>query len=134
MRYVCKEHGLSERTVPVGMSCGGLVAVKFAAKYPELVSCMYLDALQMSGISELICYREMPMDKIPVLVKNRVPVALVVGGSDMVVPFHENGILLKNAYEQAGLDLAFAIKPECAHHPHGLEDPTEMVAFILKHT
>ena len=166
VRYVCKEYGLSERTVPVGMSCGGLVAVKFAAKYPELVSCLYLDApvmnymscpcgfgtgdalvgegydgikevldaLQMSGISELICYREMPMDKIPVLVKNRVPVALVVGGSDMVVPFHENGILLKNAYEQAGLDLAFAIKPECAHHPHGLDDPTEMVEFILQHS
>lgn len=165
VRYVCKEYGLCERTVPVGMSCGGLIAVKFAAKYPELVSCLYLDApvmnymscpcgfgtgnalvgegydgikevldaLQLSGMSELICYREMPMDKIPTLITNYIPVALVVGGSDTVVPFHENGILLKNAYEQAGLPLAFAIKPECAHHPHGLEDPTEMVEFILKH-
>ena len=165
VRYICEKYGLSLRTVPVGMSCGGLIAVKFAAKYPELVSCLYLDApvmnymscpcgfgtgdalvgegydgikevldaLQLSGMSELICYREMPMDKIPTLIENKIPVALVAGGSDMVVPFHENGILLKQAYEQAGLPLAFAIKPECAHHPHGLEDPAEMVVFILEH-
>lgn len=166
VRWVCKEYGLSERVVPVGMSCGGLMAILFAAKYPQMISCLYLDApvlnymscpcgfgegkrlreetvngiqelldaLKMKSISQLICYREMPLDKIPILMNNRLPVVMVAGGSDYVVPYHENGLMLQQAYEQAGLDLAVYMKPECAHHPHGLEDPTEVVAFILKHT
>ena len=162
VRYVCKEYGLSERTVPVGMSCGGLIAVKFAAKYPELVSCLYLDApvlnylscpcalgnkaqakeetvaelfaaLGMDSISQVIGYREMPLDKVPVLVAHRIPVVMVAGGSDTVVPYHENGALLQKAYEQAGLECPTYIKPECDHHPHGLDDPTPVVQFILTH-
>jgi pimeloyl-ACP methyl ester carboxylesterase len=164
VKFVAEKYGLSEKTVPVGMSCGGLIAVKFAAKYPELVSCLYLDApvmnymscpcgfgsgdplvgegydgirevldaLHMSSISELICYREMPMDKIPVLLENKIPVAMVAGGSDPVVPYHENGINLQRAYEKSDIPFVLYIKPECAHHPHGLEDPTKVVEFILK--
>ena len=41
--------------------------------------------------------------------------------------------LLHKAYEQAGLECPTYIKPECGHHPHGLDDPTEVVAFILAH-
>ena len=166
VKFVAEKYGLSEKTVPVGMSCGGLIAVKFAAKYPELVSCLYidapvmnymscpcgfgsgdplvgegydgirevLDALHMSSISELICYREMPMDKIPVLLDNKIPVAMVAGGSDPVVPYHENGINLQCAYEKTDVPFVFYIKPECAHHPHGLEDPTPVVEFILKNS
>ncbi len=33
-----KEFGLYKKCVPVGMSCGGLIGSKFAAKYPEYVS------------------------------------------------------------------------------------------------
>lgn len=44
IRYVVKKFGAAEKCAPVGMSCGGLIAVQFAAKYPELVSYLYLDA------------------------------------------------------------------------------------------
>ena len=45
VRYVQMKCGLqSKKCALVGMSCGGMVAIKFAARYPELVSCMYLDA------------------------------------------------------------------------------------------
>lgn len=163
VRFVAGKYGLNEKVVPVGMSCGGLSAVKFAAAYPELVACMYLDApvfnymscpcgfgvgealdkgkgideaigaLGLSGISELICYRDMPMDKIPALVKHKIPVVMVVGDSDTAVPYTENGILLKNAYTAAGLELPVYIKEGCAHHPHGLDDCSIVVDFILKH-
>ena len=162
VRFVADKYAVDKRVVPIGMSCGGLMAIKFAAKYPELVSCLYLDApvlnylscpyglgsksyvkdetvaelletLEMDGLSQLIGYREMPLDKIPQLIAHRIPVVLVAGGSDTVVPFHENGALLHKAYEQAGLECPTYIKPECDHHPHGLDDPTEVVAFILAH-
>ena len=106
------------------------MAIKFAARYPKLVSCLYLDApvlnymscpcgfgegdplsddgiqeildaLKMKSISQLICYRDMPMDKIPELIKHKLPVVMVAGGSDRVVPYHENGLLLQKAYEES---------------------------------
>lgn len=155
------EYGLAPKCVPVGMSCGGLIAVKFAARFPELVSCLYLDApvmnymscpcgfgvgnsladnnreildaLGMSSISELICYREMPMDMLPQLVQSRIPAVLIAGDSDTVVPYTENGILLERAYRLNQIPLFHAIKPGCDHHPHGLEDPTPVVEFIMNH-
>lgn len=162
VHFVAKQYGLNERVVPVGMSCGGLMAIKFAAKYPELVSCLYLDApvlnylscplglggkaetkeetvaelfaaLEMDSVSQVIGYREMPLDKVPVLIANRIPVIMVAGGSDTVVPYHENGALLQAAYEKAGLECPVYIKPECDHHPHGLDDPTPVIDFILTH-
>lgn len=161
--YVAEKFGLKPSVVPVGMSCGGLWAIKFAARHPELVDCLYLDApvlnymswpcgfgvatenftqaqineaLQahgMSSISELICYREMPLDKIPVLIAHQIPVIMVAGGKDRVVPYVENGLYLQKAYEAAGGTLKVFIKPDCDHHPHSLEDPTPIVEFILNH-
>ena len=49
--YLHAEYGLCEKCVPVGMSCGGLIGSKFAAKYPEKVSALYLDAPVMNLLS-----------------------------------------------------------------------------------
>lgn len=161
VEFVADKYGISSRCVPVGMSCGGLIAVKLAAKYPELVSCLYLDApvmnymscpcgfgvgkriesdfsviysdLGIKDMSELICYRDMPMDKIPSLVENRIPVVMVAGDSDEIVPYCENGILLEKAYIENGIDLEVYIKNGCGHHPHGLENPQPVVDFIIRH-
>lgn len=161
--YVAEKFGLQRRAVPIGMSCGGLWAIKFAARHPELISCLYLDAPvlnymswpcgfgcategvagaqieeilnahRMSSMSELINYRQMPLDKLPQLIACKIPVVLVAGGSDRTVPYHENGLYLQTAYEKAGLEIAVYIKPECDHHPHGLDDVTPVVDFIMSH-
>ena len=158
---VAEKYGLSPKTVPIGMSCGGLIAIKFAAKYPELVSCLYLDApvvnlfscpcgfgagnpldegrgirellnaLGMKDMSQLISYREMPLDKLSRLIENKIPVIMVASGNDPVVPYHENGELLQKAYEAAGVEHQVYIKPNCGHHPHGLENVDTVVDFIL---
>lgn len=161
VQSVQNEYSLRNRCVPVGMSCGGLMAIKFAAKYPELVKCLYLDApvlnymscpcgfgvgrplfsnnsqilkaLGMGSISELLAYREMPLDRLPVLVEKQIPVVMVAGDSDNTVPYCENGEFLKRAYEKSGVELEVYIKPGCDHHPHGLEDPAPVMDFILRH-
>lgn len=53
-------------------------------------------------MSELICSREHPLDKLPELIKNGIPVVMEYGTSDTVVPYCENGALLEKYYEQHG--------------------------------
>lgn len=163
VQFVTEKYGLYQKIVPIGMSCGGLIAIKFAVKYPNLVSCMYLDAPVLNymscpcgfgigtplgdgrgvdeilnalhlTLSELICYREMPMDQLPLLVKHKIPVVMVTGDADTVVPYEENGILLQRAYESAGVTLQVFVKIGCDHHPHGLEDYRSVVDFIFCHS
>jgi len=145
------------------MSCGGLMSVKLAARYPELVSCLYLDApvinylscpsgfgaagqagratllaemqeaLGLKSLIDVLQYHQSPLDLLPELVKHRIPVVMVAGGADLTVPYLENGWILQQVYEENGLELQVHVKPDCDHHPHGLEDPTQVVDFILKH-
>jgi len=158
--FLNEEFGLYGKCVPVGMSCGGLIGTKFAARYPEKVSCLYIDApvlnllscpggigigsegisydeyFQATGrtISELICYREHPIDKMPILLENKMPIIMVAGDSDPVVPYCENGAILEKFYKENGGEIEIHIKPGCAHHPHGLEDNTPIINFVLAHT
>ena len=163
MTYVTETYGLSPRVVPIGMSCGGLQAIKLAARCPEKIACLYLDnpvlnylscpcgfgkaqvlddgdaipeilnALGYESISQLICCRDMPMDHLPKLIEHEIPAVLVAGLKDDIAPYEENGILLQQAYEKAGVDLLLCLKPEDGHHPHGLDDPKAAVEFILNH-
>lgn len=161
IRFVQNEYKLNSQCVPVGMSCGGLIAIKLAARYPELIKCLYLDApvvnfmscpcgfgignplsadnseilnaLGLKSISELLAYRDMPLDKLGALVSHRIPVVMVAGDSDKVVPYCENGIFLQRAYKDAGVEIEVYMKPGGDHHPHGLEDPAPVVDFILRH-
>lgn len=155
--FLIREYGLSHKCVPVGMSCGGMFAVKFAAKYPEYAAGLYLDApvlnllscpadmgISKSGMrkefeeatgmtmSELICYREHPIDKLPILLKYRIPVAMVYGIEDLVVPYCENGAILEKYYRKHDLDLFAIGKDGCGHHPHGLKDPSPVMKFITE--
>ncbi len=156
--HISKEYNLNPKCVPVGLSCGGMFAVKFAAKYPKLVSCMYLDApvlnllscpadlgvgksemleefTQATGItkSELICYRKHPMDYFPVLLENNIPIILVYGKDDEIVPYCENGAILESFYKDNGGVLELIGKDNCGHHPHGLENPVKIIEFVEKH-
>ncbi len=51
IRAVAAEYGLDPKSVPVGMSCGGLMAVKLAAMHPDVVGCLYLDAPVINYLS-----------------------------------------------------------------------------------
>ena len=160
MRYVdflARTKGLSPRCVPIGMSCGGLHAVKFADYCPDRVAALYLDAPVINLLScpmafgrkardeamvreclaalnmeekDILSYREHPLDVMHILVKHRIPVVMVYGDADPVVPYAENGALLERAYKAAGAPFVSFCKPGCAHHPHGLADPTPIVTAL----
>ena len=158
-QYLHNEYGLYEKCVPVGMSCGGLIASKFAAKYPECVSALYLDAPVMNllscpagmglsddsmlqefidatqmTLSQLICYREHPIDQMHLLLSHQIPIVLIYGDSDDVVPYCENGAILEKFYRENGGTLLSIGKTGCGHHPHGLSDNTPIIEFIEKHS
>lgn len=159
-KYLSSEFGLYEKCIPVGMSCGGLIATKFAARHPECVSALYLDApvlnllscpaglggksintllpefIEATGmtLSELISYREHPIDKMHILLKNNIPIFLVYGDSDDVVPYSENGAVLEKYYKENGGIIISVGKEGCGHHPHGLTDNMELIKFCEKYS
>jgi hypothetical protein len=58
----------------------------------------------------------------------------VYGENDAVVPYSENGKILKDYYIAHGKSSILKVigKPDCGHHPHGLSDPQPIVDFILE--
>lgn len=155
--YLSLEYGLNEKFVAVGMSCGGLIATKFTAKYPEYVQALYLDAPVMNflscpagigkaedsmmqefmdatgmDISSLINYRDNAIDKKDILLKNNIPIIMVYGDSDGTVPYDENGAFLEKYYRENNGTIVTIGKENCGHHPHGLEDNTPIIEFIEK--
>lgn len=163
--FLVKEFGLGEKCVPVGMSCGGLFGIKLAGMYPEMVSMLYLDApvvnilsmldmgtpenccpiraeeiFQALGLSrsEMIAYRDHPLDYLPQLVAERIPVCLVYGGADTVVLPNENAELIKKAYIQSGVPFMWFKKEGLNHHPHALQgldqdEQKQVIDFIIEH-
>lgn len=155
--FLCQEFHLNEKCLPVGMSCGGMHAVYFAAKYPKRVAALYLDApvlnllscpagVGMAGDdmyeefvrdtgmtkSDLINYRNHPIDNAETIITHKIPVFLVVGDSDTVVPYVENGKILYTYIKEQNGDVQQIIKQGCGHHPHGLDDNTPLIEFALK--
>lgn len=147
--FISKNFGLDEKFVPIGFSCGGLYAVKLAALIPEKIQAIYLDAPVMNLLScpfgfgnkthpnvteeeytnctgrtrvEMLSYREHPIDKMDILLENDIPIVLVAGDSDSVVPYEENGSLLDVFYKKNNGRILTHLKKDCDHHPHGLED------------
>lgn len=149
IRFLAEKYHLSEKCIPVGMSCGGAHAVRFAGFYPELVACMYIDAPVLNycdfpgklvngtgkwqGIWEnefmktypgvkhyqLLHFSEHPINMAETLIANKIPVLMVYGTEDATVIYEENGKLLEEAFE--GTDLLTVIPVEArGHHPHGL--------------
>lgn len=157
IEFLSSEYGLCEKCVPVGMSCGGLIACKFTAKYPKYIQALYLDAPVMNFLScpagigkahddmmqefmdatglnivDLINYRENPVDKMDILLRNNIPVIMVCGDSDDVVPYDENGEILEKYYKNNNGNIVVIKKENCGHHPHGLSDNKPIIDFIEK--
>lgn len=156
--FLSKEFNLCSKCMPVGFSCGGMHAIYFAASYPERVAAMYLDAPVINLLScpagigkgttsmyeeftndtnltltDLINYRNHPIDKAMDIIENKIPVFLVGGDSDDIVPFDENGEFFYNLLEEHGANIIKVVKKGCNHHPHGLDDNTPLINFTLKY-
>ena len=152
---------LSSRPVLEGMSRGGLIIVNWASANPDKVTAIYGDnpvcnfnswpggkngkfskkdwqrCLKAYGLSAAAA-TDHPQPLSPATLKplaeKKVPIALVLGLADMVVPAGENGEALARNYESLGGPLKIWRKPGKGHHPHGLHPPDELTAWLLQAT
>lgn len=152
-------YGLNERPVLYGMSRGGLYAFNYSLKYPQYVDKLYLDCpvmgirswpggkgkgegapdcwaecMEIYGLNEETAktFNMNPLDRTEELAATGIPVIVVAGDTDTVVPYDENGWQFVRRFRRAGGKAVEILKPGCNHHPASLEDPTPVVRFLMK--
>ena len=152
-----EKYSLNQKASLFGFSRGGLYTVNYAAAYPEDIAVIYLDAPVCDikswpgpfgkGGGDSECWEECkgyygvtdenvkdfkgnPVDKIEVLVKNKIPCVLCAGLDDNVVPYDENGMIFAKKYSSQRGWIKTILKHGCGHHPHSLMDPEEISDFI----
>ena len=149
--HLREKYGLKTKPNLFGFSRGGLYAFNYALYYPEYVEKLYLDAPVLnlkswpprgteehSGLlTEYFLNEETfekyafsPIDRLKEFVKNNLPVMIVAGDSDEIVPHQENSEIMVNYYREHGLKIEYILKPGCGHHPHSLEDVSPIIRFI----
>ena len=74
-----------------------------------------------------------PVDTLAPLAKAGVALIHVVGDADDVVPPEENGLVVAERYRALGGTVELIHKPGIGHHPHGLDDPSPVVEFVIRH-
>ena len=150
--FIVKELELDPKCILFGFSRGGLYAFNFALFYPEYVEKIYLDApvLDMrtwppKGSREREeVYREYdlteetlahfsghPIENLAEFFEKRIPLLLVAGGSDEVVPFPQNAGRMIEYCREHQIEIESYVKPECRHHPHSLSDVSPIVRFVV---
>lgn len=156
-----RHHNFAPKVALVGLSRGGLYCYNWAAKNPHQVACIYGDApvcdlkswpggkgtgkgsprdwelalkcYHFQDESAALAYRFNPVDNLAGLAQQRVPLLHVYGDADDVVPWSENTGLVAQRYRGMGGHIVLISKPGVGHHPHGLEDSTPIVDFIVQH-
>ncbi|HPD13526.1 MAG TPA: prolyl oligopeptidase family serine peptidase [Planctomycetota bacterium] len=160
-REMTEKYGLSRKPVLEGLSRGGLYCFNWAADNTDKVGAILADNAVLdfkswpggkgrgkgspgdwkklladyhfASEAEALAYQKNPIDNLEPLAKAKVPLYLLCGDADDVVPFEENGAIVYERYQKLGGPVVLHIKKGLGHHPHGLDDPTPAVEFILKH-
>ena len=83
---------------------------------------------------EALDYKLNPIDNLKPLADAKVPLLHVFGDADDVVPWEENTGLIEERYKKMGGDITLIRKKGIGHHPHGLDDPSPIVDFIVKNS
>lgn len=144
-KFLVSELGLEEKCCLVGMSWGGFYSVRYASEYPECVKAIYLDAplLDFSTLSSFKTrlkqlqefYPQVTQDYVgandpfqsvsphraEIIAKAKIPVLLIYGARDKIVPPESNCLRFADAFEKAGGHLKLWRDNLRRHHPHGLE-------------
>lgn len=150
---------LAPKPILEGMSRGGLPIFLWASRNPDKVTAIYGDnpvcnfrswpggkpgkgsagdwarLLQAYGITEeQAATHPQPIDEavLKPVAAAKIPVALVLGTADDVVPPAANGDALAAAYRKLGGPLKVWHKPGLGHHPHGLHPPGPLRVFLTK--
>ncbi|MGN1265143.1 MAG: alpha/beta fold hydrolase, partial [Muribaculaceae bacterium] len=151
---MCNYYHMSPKVTLEGFSRGGLFAFNWAARNPDKVACIYVDApvcnifswpsrrnaqlwndfLTEWGISdqEANNFKGNPIDNLKPIVQAGIPIISVCGDNDKVVPFADNMKVVAERYRNLGGPVEVIVKPGCDHHPHSLDNPEPVVDFIVR--
>ena len=150
--YAVEKCGLSKKLVSEGLSRGGAIVLAWANHDPSKFAGVYADApvcdffvwpgeknkkltaalMKEWGISTMENFRGNPLDNYKKFAQSGVPLLLIAGDSDTVVPYDSNGKLYVERFRKEGGKATVIIKKGCGHHPHGLSDPAPIVEFVEK--
>jgi len=155
--FMINQAQLSARPVLEGLSRGGLFALNWGIKHPDRTKAIYLDApvcdfnswpggkgrgegsssdweecLRVYGLTEesVSHFAFMPIDNLNAMAEENIPIIVVAGDSDKIVPMEENTCLLEERYRAMGGRVQVIVKQGVGHHPHGLDDPSPIIDFI----
>lgn len=147
--------GFSAKPILLGQSRGGLMMLAWAVQHPDKVRafvgiypvCNLADwplkrskdaTLGDYGLPEAELTARLsefnPIDHLEGLLKNKVPMYVVHGDSDVVVPYDANSKLLKERYEAGGGSISVKVIPGEGHKATpSFFECRELIEFILKH-
>ena len=145
--------GWSAKPILLGQSRGGLMMLAWAVRHPDKVKafagiypvCNLGDwplkhaaaAVADYGLSEADIRARLaefnPVDHLTGLLKRKVPMFVVHGDADVVVPYETNTRLLKERYEAGGGPIEVKLIPGEGHQVSpAFFECRELVAFVLK--
>lgn len=144
------DQGLSKKAGLIGMSFGGLYSCRYAAFHPENVACIYLDAplcsfhhfshlslvTEQYGLKTFADGLDLPGLPINLTAKLKdFPILLIYGKQDTTVPPEDNCELFLSRLQQQGGkgEVTVVARNNWAHHPHGLDDPAQILDFMVKY-
>ena len=155
------QQGFAKKPVLIGLSRGGFMAYRWAARHPDRVAGIYGDApvcdlkswpgglgngkgskgdwAQAKKLygwqtdEDAKAFRGNAVDDevLGILAKHKIPLYHVVGDTDDVVPVAENTAIVEKKYQALG-GAVTVVHHAAGHHPHGLDDPAPTVAFISR--
>lgn len=146
--------GFNKRACLIGMSWGGFFSTRYAISNPKSVAAIYYDCPLLTfenfneGTRESILKAigpwaenapetwiddpRMPLNMAEQLAKTEIPIYLVYGGADRVVPPENNCEAFIPRYEAAGGKLIVNKRNLFGHHPHGIEESDQTLADFFK--
>lgn len=88
---------------------------------------------QMYGLQtmeEILSYPHNPIDILPKIAEAKIPIVLVIGDADIEVPPEFNSNIVEYRYRKLGGEVKTFRYPKYQHHPHGVDNPRELVDLI----
>ncbi len=149
----CVDLGLSRKANLMGLSWGGFFTLRFASENPEKVACIYLDAplCNMADEStvpladahqvlqeayhlsneEMLTSALNPINALEPIAEAGIPIFAATGEDDLVVPVQNHINIVEERFLAQGGKIFIERRASWGHHPHGLDDRCELIAFMV---
>lgn len=149
LKYCRKKYNLNDKVILEGFSRGGFFVLCYAVNHPEDVEKIYVDNPVCNLRSwpmkqshhlyveaerkwkdcdcEIDSIYDYPIKNFDSIIKHNIPVVLVYGCQDTLVPYEENfGLIDAKGYE----NLYVIPKENVGHVPHSLKECERIVEFL----